>query len=78
MPSATLPYWPAGLNEASAAAYVGLSVSSFREACAVNPVWLTERRKVWLREQLDDWLRQKAGLIAVEATPGAWKDAFHD
>ncbi len=59
-----LPGWPRGLHEDWAAAYVGLSTSSFRTVArdeGISAVWLTARRKVYLREDLDAWLDRKAG-----------------
>jgi hypothetical protein len=59
-----LPGWPRGLHERWAAAYVGLSPTSFRVVArdhGISAVWLTPRRKVYLREDLDAWLDRKAG-----------------
>lgn len=44
-----LPYWPRGLSEPLAAAYVGLSESTFRAQVIpeVRPVALTKGRQVW-------------------------------
>ncbi|MBS7810500.1 helix-turn-helix transcriptional regulator [Roseococcus pinisoli] len=54
----TLPYWPRALREPLAAAYVGLSGSTFRQVVvpAVPAVRLTTGRVAWLREDLDAWL----------------------
>lgn len=64
-PSRTkLPGWPRGLREDWAAAYVGLSVTSFRavtKSDGVPVVWLTARHRVYLLEDLDAWLDRKAG-----------------
>ncbi|NKE43421.1 hypothetical protein HB662_01430 [Roseomonas frigidaquae] len=59
MPDGTaLPGWPRALREEWAAAYVGLSPSTFRQAVvpAVQAVRLTAGRVAWLREDLDAWL----------------------
>ena len=65
-----LPDWPRGLPETLAAAYVGLSVNTFRRY-GPQPVWLTKGRKVWLREELDRWLDQKAGRVS-DSSPEDW------
>ncbi|HWX50528.1 MAG TPA: hypothetical protein VNZ61_20980 [Roseomonas sp.] len=70
-----LPGWPRGLTEPLAAAYVGLSVTTFRaavQAARVEPVWLTRGRKVWLREDLDRWLDAKAGRVAAAPEVNPW------
>lgn len=63
MADRTLPGWPRGLGEELAAAYVGLSPSTFRAQIAplIPPVRLTKGRQVWLREDLDAWLDRQAG-----------------
>ena len=47
-----LPYWPAALRLEQAAAYVGLSVDTFKEVCPVEPT----RGHRYLRASLDNWL----------------------
>jgi hypothetical protein len=67
---ATLPGWPRGMSDQLAAGYVGLGVTTFREAMAeagIAPVWLTKGRRVWLREDLDRWLDGRAGRTAPSA-----------
>ena len=68
---ARLPGWPRALREPLAAAYVGLSASTFRAAVApsVPSVRLTTGRVAWLREDLDAWLDARAGRAA--ASPDA-------
>lgn len=60
---ARLPDWPRALRAEWAAAYVGLSVTSFRQKVVPDlpPIRLTEKRVAWLREDLDAWLDRKAG-----------------
>jgi len=53
--------WPAALNLAEAAEYCGLSTVTFKNACPVKPICLTEstRGNRWLRTSLDTWLAAK-------------------
>lgn len=53
--------WPAALNLNEAAEYCGLSVVTFKKACTVKPIALTEstRGNRWLRTSLDSWLAAK-------------------
>lgn len=67
-----LPAWPRGLRADLAAAYVGLSESSFQRHCAVAPVQITPGVKVWLREDLDRWLDGLAGRMAGSAEVNPW------
>jgi predicted DNA-binding transcriptional regulator AlpA len=66
-----LPDWPRAMNEESAAAYVSLSLSSFRTEVSKGripkPIKLTLKRKAWLRDDLDGWLDGLAGKIAASA-----------
>ena len=74
-----LPDWPRGLSVELAAAYVGLSASTFRSVVApkVPPVRLTERRLAWLREDLDAWLDRRAGRVAPsQSTADDWMRAL--
>ena len=87
-----LPGWPRGMREALAAAYVGLSFSTFRrewrEGRAPGPVRLTAGRQVWLRDDLDRWLDRKAGRPkhtdvfsprrGLDALVGEWDAACGD
>jgi len=56
--NATLPYWPAALRLDQAAAYVGLSVDTFKEVCPIKPIHFTQstRGHRYLRASLDNWL----------------------
>jgi hypothetical protein len=71
-----LPGWPRGLHVGWAAAYVGLSATSFRVVArddGLSAVWLTPGRKVYLREDLDAWLDRKAGRSA-QTVYSSWDD----
>ena len=60
--TSAIPYWPRGMSDALAAAYVGLSKSGFLSDPTIpGPVWIKKGRRVWLREDLDAWLDGKAG-----------------
>lgn len=68
-----LPGWPLGLVLELAAAYVGLSETTFQAEVkagrAPAAVWLTDGRKVWHRHQLDRWLDDKAGQTPTLPLP---------
>lgn len=53
-----LPYWPAAMDQKTAAAYCGLSVDTFKAVCTVRPVSFTAsaRGRRYLRQRLDEWL----------------------
>lgn len=72
----TLPGWPRGMKETHAAAYLGLSTTTFRQVVvpAVPAIRVTPGRIVWLREDLDAWLDARAGRRPVDA-PAAGGDA---
>ena len=76
-----LPDWPRGMSEPLAAAYVGLSVSSFRSEVkagrAPQPSFITRRRKVWLKDSLDGYLDRLFGLPSDAADGSAWMDRLH-
>ena len=57
----SLPGWPRALKEEWAAAYCGLSRTTFRVEVAptVKAVRLTPGRVAWLRDDLDEWLDGK-------------------
>lgn len=61
-----LPFWPRALREGLAAAYVGLSGTTFRQVVApeVPHIKLTASRVAWLREDLDAWLDRKKPTAA--------------
>jgi hypothetical protein len=50
--------WPAALRLDQAAAYVGLSVDTFKNLCPVKPIAFTDsaRSNRWLRVKLDEWM----------------------
>ncbi len=74
MPDGALPGWPRALKVELAAAYVGLSVTSFRQMVmpSVPPVYLTEKRIAWLREDLDRWLDSRAGRASQAIRQNSW------
>jgi predicted site-specific integrase-resolvase len=64
--------WPRGMREATAAEYLGLSVSSLRtvvKAGGFKAVQLTPGRVVYLREDLDSYLDRAAGRVPVSLPP---------
>jgi predicted DNA-binding transcriptional regulator AlpA len=69
-----LPGWPRALREELAAAYVGLSTSTFRAKVApeLKTVHLTEKRRAWLREDLDAWLDARAGIEPASHGANPW------
>lgn len=71
MPDA-LPSWPRALRPELAAAYVGLSPSTFAAHCKIAPVQLTPGIRVWLREDLDRWLDERAGRVAASPEINPW------
>lgn len=58
-----MQFAPAALEREQAAAYTGLSVSTFekevREARAPKPRQVAGRRVAWLRAELDVWLHSR-------------------
>lgn len=79
-----LPGWPIVLREDWAAAYVGLSPSTFRQVVAphVPPIKLTKAARGWRRSDLERWVDERAGeardTITPEADAGAGWDAALD
>lgn len=77
-----LPEWPRGLNVDYAAAYVGLSRSTWeslvRHGTAPSAIRLTVGRRVWLREDLDGWLDKQAGRSNDNAEPNDWLSSLAD
>lgn len=55
---ADIPYWPAAMDQKSAAAYCGVCVETFKKVCPVRPLKFTEstRGERYLRQRLDEWL----------------------
>lgn len=53
-----LPYWPAAMDQKTAAAYCGLCVETFKVVCPVKPLQFTasSRGARYLRQRLDEWL----------------------
>lgn len=64
-----LPDWPRSMSDDLAAAYTGVSVTTFRAEVAAGrapaPIRLTLKRIAWLREDLDGWLDRLAGRVAA-------------
>lgn len=71
-----LPYWPRVLNEAEAAAYVGLSPTTFAKRVAEGaippPVPLSQRRIGWDRLALDRWVDGLGGVASASAGSNPW------
>lgn len=53
-----IPYWPAAMDQKTAAAYCGCCVELFKRVCPVRPIRYTEstRGERYLRQRLDEWL----------------------
>lgn len=53
-----LPYWPAAMDQKTAAAYCGLCVETFKDVCPVKPLQFTgsSRGARYLRQRIDEWL----------------------
>ncbi|TQX91257.1 hypothetical protein EQW76_00510 [Rhizobium sp. rho-13.1] len=56
--NALTPYWPAAMDQKSAAAYCGVCVETFKKVCPVKPLQFTQstRGERYLRQRLDEWL----------------------
>jgi hypothetical protein len=56
--SRPLTVWPAALRLDQAAAYIGLSVDTFKAVCPIRPIPFTPstRGHRYLRASLDNWL----------------------
>ena len=78
MASAALPFWPARLSEDSAAAYLSVSKTTFRErwqACRYPQPARERGRLFWARTQLDRFVEAQFGLAANEDEEGkGWGD----
>ena len=79
---ALMPYWPARMDEAMAANYLGVGLTSFRQrvAALTYPQPVQEgARKLWSRLQLDRFVAAQFGLPVDDqagegASRGAWDD----
>lgn len=73
----SLPGWPAALREEWAAAYVGLSLTTFRQvvAPAVPAIRLSTGRIAWRRDRLDAWIESRPTLDGAVDAPAAAPDA---
>ena len=72
-----MPNWLRGMKVEIAAAYIGLSISTFLSLVAGGrapwPTWITPGRKIWLREDLDLWLdRMRGDKETAKVEPEAW------
>lgn len=69
-----LPDWPRVLRESFAAAYCGVSESSFRIHIArnVRAISPTPGTRAWLREDLDDYLDGLRGTVAASKERNPW------
>jgi hypothetical protein len=58
MTAPALPYWPAAMDQKTAAAYCGVCVETFKSICPVKPMQFTQstRGERYLRQRLDEWL----------------------
>lgn len=79
-PSRHIPdAWPRGMRDDVAAAYVGLSRSTFlrevQAGAAPEPCNITNGRRIWLRDQLDDWLDELFGVERPSGTAEDWMKA---
>jgi hypothetical protein len=72
-----LPFWPAALRLDQAAAYCGLSATTFAAICPVKPIEFTRsaRGRRWLRVRLDAWL---APLDTNDPETGSVRRTFGD
>lgn len=72
-----IPYWPAAMDQKTAAAYCGVCVETFKDVCPVKPVQFTasSRGDRYLRAKLDEWLMS---LDPNGQTQGAPKRKFGD
>lgn len=76
-----MPFWPAAMTQQMAAAYCGLSVDTFTEACPVVPIVITRSKtgKRYLRIRLDEWLMSLDNPgPAKRQGMGAWLAARED
>ncbi len=71
---ASLPNWPARMGEDLAAAYMGVSLTTFRERVQgrayPQPVW-EGRRKLFARVQLDRFVAAQFSLAADNDEEGS-------
>lgn len=75
-----LPHWPRLLNGRMAAAYCGVSESTFRAVCPVKPVRLgktigKERAIRWDKQDIDRWLDSKGAPAQHDAS--YWAEAVN-
>jgi predicted DNA-binding transcriptional regulator AlpA len=75
--NAPLPHWPRLLSDDLAAAYVGLSVTTFRERVGLGklpkPVRIG-KRTLWDRRMLDRQVDALSGLLQHSRPGEGWED----
>lgn len=79
MVAGALPHWPARLSEDLAAAYLGVSKTTFRDRwhARTYPQPLREgKRLLWARLQLDRFVEAQFGITATNDDAGdeTWAD----
>lgn len=79
---AMMPDWPARMDDDTAALYLGVSVTAFREKvkAKIYPQPISEgTRRLWSRQQLDRFIAAQFGLPIDDgagkgAVRGTWDD----
>jgi hypothetical protein len=79
---ALMPDWPARMDDDTAALYLGVSVTAFREkvkACVYPQPVREGARILWSRQQLDRFIAAQFGLPLDDSsregpTTGTWDD----
>ncbi len=61
---------PRLLTQGQAASYCGVAVSTFKQACPVEPIKLLDRIALYDRFDLDRWLDSLSSFRAIEAEGG--------
>ena len=67
-----LPGWPYMFDEATAAAFVGLSLADFRRAvrhCELPGSRQLAGRQLWARSEIEHWLAGGGPKTSIEADP---------
>lgn len=54
-----IPFWPAAMDQKTAAAYCGIGIELFKLRCPVKPIRFTDsaRGERYPRHRLDEWLQ---------------------
>ena len=75
--NAPLPHWPRLLCDDLAAAYLGLSATTFRDRVErrefPQPIQIG-RRKLWDRRALDRLIDARSGFVAASRPGEGWED----